>query len=113
MPIAPAPSLRRIWYLPRRWGAGIGPSTWCRQPGLGQAHPHGGTQRNQVVVEVVARVVQHARPHAVAALAMRTVAVADQEITTTLALQEVTEVFGAHRRLEVVHVVRAHHVGEQ
>jgi hypothetical protein len=46
-------------------------------------------------------------------IAVAAVAVADQEVATRLFLQEVAEVLGAHRGLEVVHVLGAHHLAEQ
>jgi len=57
--------------------------------------------------------VQHAGACAVAAGAMRAIAIADQEIATGLLLQEEAEILGAHRRLEFLHVVCTDPVAEQ
>ena len=58
------------------------------QPGLGDVHPGGASQRDQRIVEVVARVVKHAGPQSVAALAVVAIAIADQEIAARPGLQE-------------------------
>jgi len=57
--------------------------------------------------------VQHARPGAVPAGAMRAIAIANQEVATGLLLQEETEILRAHRRLEFLYVCGAHPVDQQ
>src|SRR6218665_2899716 len=72
-PPAPAPG----WRLRRaggvRAGRGGGSGAAAGRPGqplLGQFDPVGRAERDQFVVEVIARVVQHARPAAMAHLAV-------------------------------------------
>ena len=83
-----------------------------RHPGLGQAHPVGGAQGDQLVVEVVVRVVQRAGAGIVAATrvgaAVRARAVGDEAVGARLGLQHVGEVLGAHGGLLLGRVVRAH-----
>ena len=86
-----------------------------RQPGLGQAHPVGAAQRDQLVVEVVVRVVQRAGAGVVAAAfvapAMGAVAVGDEAVGAGFFEQHVREVFRAHGRLLRQRVVRPDDVG--
>src|SRR6218665_3164063 len=73
----------------------------CRpgQPLLGQFDPVGRAERDQFVVEVIARVVQHARPGAMAHLAVGAIAIANEAVGTRLDLHHVGKVFRAHGRL--------------
>src|SRR5260364_118778 len=68
-----------------------------RQKCLRQANPIGCAERQDVVVEIVAGVVQHARPRAVPVAAMIAVAIADKGIAARLFAQQIREVLCAHR----------------
>src|SRR2546429_7857437 len=83
------------------------------QPVFSQPYPHRSAQRDQLVVEVIARIVQHARPGAVAIDAMSTLTVADEKIAARLFEQKETEVFGPHRGFYLLLVVRSHQSAEQ
>src|SRR6516162_11888013 len=89
------------------------PRRRCTKPFFHEPHPHRPAEGYQLVVEVVARVVQHARSLAVAGAAVAAIAVADDEVTARLFLQEVAEVLGTHRRLELPDVVRSGELAEQ
>ncbi len=60
-----------------------------RQPSLCQPDPKGRTQRNQVVVEVVAGVVQHAGAATMADVTVGAVAVGNEHIRARFGLQHV------------------------
>nr|GEU28156.1 probable 3-hydroxyisobutyrate dehydrogenase-like 2, mitochondrial [Tanacetum cinerariifolium] len=96
----------------RAGGARPEPDLTCqRQALLHHLDPETGADRQQVVVEVVAAVVQHARTQAVAAIAVIAFAVADEHIAAGLGLQEVRKIFRAHGGLHVVvHLVGAQHL---
>src|SRR5437868_1758171 len=83
------------------------------QPVFSQPHPHRAAERYQRVVEVVARVVQHARPAAVVGRAVTAVPVADDEVAARLLEQEEAEIHGSHRGLELLHTVGAHEAAEE
>src|SRR5215469_11689059 len=76
-------------------------------------HPHRAAEGNQLVVEVVARVVQDAGPLAVTRAAVRAIAVADDEVAARLLQQEVAEILSSHRRLELLDVLGAHELTQQ
>src|SRR4051812_17464942 len=91
------------------------------EPLVDETDPQRAAERDQVVVEVVVRVVQGARAQVVrlgrvvaAAVAVGqpvpAVAVADDEIRAGLLEQEVAEVLGRHRRLECQRVLGADRV---
>src|ERR1700722_16230715 len=86
-------------------GGGRYTTIGSRRPFSPQPPPHRTPQRQQRVVEVITRVVQHARAAGVTVNAMPAVAVADHKITTRLLLQKETEVFSTHRGFELLHVV--------
>src|SRR5690606_305216 len=77
----------------------------CRagQPLPGQLDPVRASQGNQLVVEIVGAVVQHARAHAMPGRAMVAVAVAYPYVAARLVLQHEGEIFGAHGRRDVAH----------
>src|SRR5690606_28038509 len=80
----------------------------ARQPALRQFHPECRAHGDQAVVEVIAGVVQHARPQAVAAFPVRAIAVADDKVGAGLDLKKKAEIFGAHGGFELVGVLLAH-----
>ncbi len=88
----------------------VGRGSPPRQPRLRQPYPETAAQRNEVVVEVVVRVVQGAWPFAVAGHAVVAVAVADDEVGAGLVLQHERKIFRPHRRHELVHRLRTHHL---
>ena len=57
------------------------------QPLSGQFNPVGAAQRNQVVIEIVAGVVQHARATALAHFAVGAVAIGNEALSTRFGLQ--------------------------
>ena len=85
-------------------GRGVG------QPGAGQANPVGGPQGDEVVVEVVVRVVQQAGAGVVALAvggAVAAVAVADEAISAGFFQQHVGKVFRAHGGFLLQQALRA------
>ena len=66
------------------------------EPGFGQLHPERAAQRDQIIIEIIAGVVQHAWPAAVAHRAVAAVAIGDKAISARLGLQHVGKVFRAH-----------------
>ena len=81
---------------------------WIGQPLSGQLYPIRAAQWNQVVVEVVAGVVQGARPSTVAHFAVRAVAIGNEHIGAGLGLEHEREVFGAHGGLLRLNILGAH-----
>lgn len=79
---------------------------------LDHAHPYSAAQRNQVVVEVVAGVVQGAWAAAVAHFAVLSFAVGDEEIGAWFFQQHIRKIFCAHGGLLRQHMVCTHDVGE-
>jgi hypothetical protein len=79
------------------------------QPLCCQFHPVGAAQRNQVVIEVVAWIVQHAGACAVTHFAVRAIAVGNEDIGAGLGLQHEGEIFGTHGGFLRHHVVFAHY----
>jgi len=81
-----------------------------RQQPLRQLHPVARAYGQQIVVEIIAGVVQHARPDAMAKIPMTPVAVADERIATRLGLQHEGKIFRAQRRVCFgVDIFLAHH----
>ena len=81
------------------------------QPLGGQFNPIGAAQGNQVVVEVVAGVVQGARPCTVAHFAVRAVAIGNEHIGAWFGLQHEREVFCTHGGFLNLNIVCTHNTG--
>lgn len=80
------------------------------KPSPHQVHPHGAPERNQLVIEVIGRVVQHARALGVTDFTVHTVAVANEDVGTWDLFQHVGEVLGPHGGLLVNDVDLTHHL---
>src|SRR5437867_12262644 len=103
-------SIARILASAREFTAGIqytGGSIYCSyhpayrlQTAFRQPDPVGRADRQQIVVEVIARIVQIAWPQPVAEFAVLALAVTDEHIAARLVLQHEGEVLGAHGRFD-------------
>ena len=81
------------------------------QPLRGQFNPIRTAQWNEVVVEIVAGVVQSAGASAVAHFAVRAIAIGNEHIRAGLGLQHEREVFGAHGGFLRLNILGAHNAG--
>src|SRR5690606_8736223 len=87
-----------------QWGCGRRSRKWLRkysasgigQPLFGQLNPVGGPKRYEVVVKVVAAVMQHARAQAVSFCAVIALAIAYPDIAAGHFLEHEGKVFGTH-----------------
>ncbi len=82
----------------------------CFKPSPHQVHPHGAPERNQLIIEVIGRVVQHAGTLGVTDFTVHAVAVANEDVSAWDLFQHVGEVFRPHGGLLVNDVDLTHHL---